>query len=168
MINRAAKILRGNSKGQSLIEVLLALAIMAIVTVAFLTALTTASRAIIVADEHTTAESLTRSELEYVKSQDFSLPCPDNPWSYQASSTTSQAPSPSESGTSAPSWWSGHTLGGGEYDTYSVIVSSAGHDIDDDGTDDEDIWKITVEVYHSVTPNADDLVLTTIDFKVNR
>ncbi|MEA3442624.1 MAG: prepilin-type N-terminal cleavage/methylation domain-containing protein [Chloroflexota bacterium] len=58
-------------KGQSLIEVLIALAILGIVAVAFLTALSTASKSIIVSDEMTTAESLARSELEYVKSQDY-------------------------------------------------------------------------------------------------
>ena len=55
MMGKIAKTFRGNSKGQTLIEVLIALAILGIVVVAFMTALTTASRAIIVADEHTTA-----------------------------------------------------------------------------------------------------------------
>jgi len=71
MMGKIAKTFRGNSKGQTLIEVLIALAILGIVVVAFMTALTTASRAIIVADEHTTAESLTRSQLESVKKQDY-------------------------------------------------------------------------------------------------
>ena len=55
-------------KGQILIEVLVALAILGIVAVAFLTALTTTSLALIVADRKTTAESLTRSELEFIAS----------------------------------------------------------------------------------------------------
>lgn len=156
-----------SQKGQSLIEVLIALAILAIVAVAFFTALTTSSRAIIIADEHTTAESLARSELEYVKSQPFSTPCPGSPWSYQASSTTSQSPSPNEPSTSAPDWWAGHTLAS-EYGGYSVIVTAQSYDADGDGNDDEGIWKITVKVYHNETPAADDLVLTTTTYKVNR
>lgn len=62
---------RGNSRGFTLIEVLIALAILGIVAVAFLSALTTASTALILADERTTAESLTRTQLEYVKSQNY-------------------------------------------------------------------------------------------------
>jgi len=57
----------GEQKGQILIEVLVALAILGIVAVAFLTALTTTSLALIVADRKTTAESLTRSEFEYIE-----------------------------------------------------------------------------------------------------
>jgi prepilin-type N-terminal cleavage/methylation domain-containing protein len=69
----------GNSRGFGLIEVLIALAILGVVAVAFLTALTTASTALILADERTTAESLARSQLESVKDQ------PYNPTPPQAS-----------------------------------------------------------------------------------
>ena len=67
----------GNSRGFTLIEVLIALAILGIVAVAFLSALTTASTALILADERTTAESLTRTQLEYVKSQPYNSTAPD-------------------------------------------------------------------------------------------
>jgi len=60
-----------DQKGQSLPEVLIALAILGIVAVTFLTALSTASTSIIVADEHSTAESLSRSELEYIKNANY-------------------------------------------------------------------------------------------------
>jgi len=157
-----------NQKGQLLIEALIALAILGVVAVAFLTALTTASRAIIIADERTNAESLARTELEYVKSRDFSVPCPGNPWSYQASSTTSQAPAPGEA-PNAPSWWppNGHTLAP-EYIGYSVLVTGMGYDADGDTDPDADIWEITVRVYHSDSPNPDYLLLTTSTYKVKR
>ena len=58
-------------KGFSLIEVLVALAILGLIGAAFLMALATASKAIIIADERTTAESLARSQIEFVKSQDY-------------------------------------------------------------------------------------------------
>ncbi len=58
-----------NEKGFTLIEVLIALAILGLIGVAFLSALATASKAIIIADERTTAESLARSQMEYVKDQ---------------------------------------------------------------------------------------------------
>ena len=160
--------LRGNSRGVTLLEVVIALAILGLVAVAFLSALATASTAIIIADERTTAESLARSELEYVKSQPFSTPCPDSPWSYQASSTIMQSPSPHEPDAwNQPSWCTAHTLPN-EYDGYSVIVTAQGYDIDGDGNDDEGIWEITVKVYHNETPNPDDLILTTSTYKVDR
>jgi prepilin-type N-terminal cleavage/methylation domain-containing protein len=58
-------------KGMTLIEVLIAIAILGMIAVPFLTALSTSSRGIIIADERTTAESLVRSEIEYVKSQGY-------------------------------------------------------------------------------------------------
>jgi len=65
------RILIKNERGFSLIEVLIALAILGLVAVAFLSGLTTASRALIIADERTTAESLAKSQMEYVKNIDY-------------------------------------------------------------------------------------------------
>lgn len=67
------KLLKGikNERGMTLIEVLIALAILGLVAVAFLSGLTTVSRALLIADERTTAESLARSQMEYVKSQGY-------------------------------------------------------------------------------------------------
>lgn len=64
---KVAKKLKGNEAGASLIEILVALAILGLVAVAFLGGLATTSKAIIIANEQTTAESLVRSEAEYVK-----------------------------------------------------------------------------------------------------
>ena len=58
-------------KGFSLLEVMLAIALMGIVAVAFLGALGTGSKAIFIADERATAESLARSQMEYVKNQEY-------------------------------------------------------------------------------------------------
>jgi len=151
----------GNSRGFTLIEVLIALAILGVAGVAFLTALTTASTAIIVGDERTTAESLVRSELEYVTSQPFCSP----PWSYNVSTTSS---------TSSPcvgepnEWWDGtdpHRLPS-EYGGYWLRVTSQGYDADIDFQDDEDICELTVEVYHSDAPDESELVLTTTTYRV--
>ena len=65
------KKLPGNESGVTLLETLVALAILGLVAVALLSGLTTAARATIIADEQATAESLARSEIEYVKSQDY-------------------------------------------------------------------------------------------------
>lgn len=159
LFNQGVNLIRGQ-KGQSLIEVLMAVAILGVVTVAFLSALATGSKAVILADKQTTAESLTRSELEYVKSQPFS----ENPWSYNVSTTGYSTDS------FYPSWWDDtdpdfHKLPL-EYSNYSATVTAEGYDINGDDQDDIGIWQITVQVYHSASPNPDDLVLTTTTLQV--
>jgi prepilin-type N-terminal cleavage/methylation domain-containing protein len=66
--SRARKALRGRSRGFTLIEVVIAIALIGLIGVAVLSALSTASLALIIADERATAESLARSQMEYVKS----------------------------------------------------------------------------------------------------
>jgi prepilin-type N-terminal cleavage/methylation domain-containing protein len=61
-----------NEKGFSLIEVLIAIAILGIIAAALMAALAGASRALSTADERATAESLARSQIEYIKSQPYS------------------------------------------------------------------------------------------------
>ena len=65
-------VLLGGQSGQSLIEVLVALAILGVVIVAFLTALTTGYLTVVVADEDTRAESLTRTEFERIRNTPYS------------------------------------------------------------------------------------------------
>jgi len=60
-----------DEKGFSLMEVALAIALLGIVAVAYLGALATGSRAIIIADERATAESLARTQMEYVRQQSY-------------------------------------------------------------------------------------------------
>ncbi len=55
-----------NERGFTLIEVMIAVALMGIIGIALLSGLATASRALFVADERATAESLARSQMEYV------------------------------------------------------------------------------------------------------
>ena len=69
--SQVRKACQGSSRGLSLIEVLIAVALMGIIAIAVLSALSTASAALIVADERATAESLARSQLEYVKNQPY-------------------------------------------------------------------------------------------------
>jgi prepilin-type N-terminal cleavage/methylation domain-containing protein len=58
-------------KGFSLLEVALAMALLGVVAITFLTALSGGSRAIIIADERATAESLARTQMEYVREQEY-------------------------------------------------------------------------------------------------
>jgi len=69
--SQAGKAFPGSSRGFTLIEVLIAVALMGIIAIAVLSALSTASAALITADKRATAESLARSQLEYVKNQEY-------------------------------------------------------------------------------------------------
>ncbi|MEW6034287.1 MAG: type II secretion system protein [Chloroflexota bacterium] len=63
--------------GISLVEVLIALAIVATAVAMFLTSLSTGSRTVALIYERTTAENLARSQLEYTKSLDYT-PAPSS------------------------------------------------------------------------------------------
>jgi prepilin-type N-terminal cleavage/methylation domain-containing protein len=68
-----------NEKGFTLIETIIALALLGVVAVAFLGALVTASNAFTITDEHATAESLARSQIEYLKNQPYKEATPYDP-----------------------------------------------------------------------------------------
>ena len=73
-VPRGAKILSilGPSEGGvGLIEMLVALAILGAVAVAFLSGLATTSKADIIDDEQATAESLARSQMEWIRDVDY-------------------------------------------------------------------------------------------------
>ena len=65
--SKGRKAFRSSSPGFTLIEILIALALFAIIGVVFANGLATASRATITADVRTNAESLARTEMEYIK-----------------------------------------------------------------------------------------------------
>jgi prepilin-type N-terminal cleavage/methylation domain-containing protein len=58
-------------KGFSLIEVLIAVGLVGLMAAAFLMAIATASKAVLLADERTTAESLAKSQIESIKEQEY-------------------------------------------------------------------------------------------------
>jgi len=74
--HRIRKTLRGSSRGFTLIEVLVALALFGIIAIAFAGGLGTASRAVLIGDVRTNAESLARTQMESVKNQPYD-PAPD-------------------------------------------------------------------------------------------
>jgi prepilin-type N-terminal cleavage/methylation domain-containing protein len=69
--SKPRKAFRGSSPGFTLIEVLIALALFAIIAIVFAGGLSTASRAATIADIRTRAESLARTQMESVKEQDY-------------------------------------------------------------------------------------------------
>ena len=70
-MGRIASIFTCRESGVSLLETVVALAILSVIAVAFLSGLTTTSRAVFIADERSTAESLARSQMEWTKNVDY-------------------------------------------------------------------------------------------------
>jgi type II secretory pathway pseudopilin PulG len=143
--------------GFGLIEVLTALGLLGIIGIALLTALATSSTAIMTSDKHATAESLARSELEYVKSQDYS----GDPWSYKLTSEGETSP------THFPEWWvpGTHTLPDG-YENYTATVEATWLDpMDDGGGNDDGLQLITVTVTFPADTPEEKTVITLEGYK---
>ena len=127
-----------NERGFSLVEVVIAIALMGIVGVAFLGGLSTASKAIFTADERATAESLARTEMEFVRNQAYS----SAPWNYTVTSSERSY------STYKPSWYDANSnppLLSSDYDGYTVIVSTGFLPLH---TTDDGIQKIAVDIKH--------------------
>jgi prepilin-type N-terminal cleavage/methylation domain-containing protein len=125
-------------RGQTLLEVLIAIVILGMIAVPFLTALSVSSRAIMVADDKAAAESLIRSELEYVK---------DSPYNFTGFSYVIPA-----TPDNPPPWDSSRIALDDCYISYSVNVTGVPISPDTGAPlppgEDLHIQKITVVVYH--------------------
>jgi type II secretory pathway pseudopilin PulG len=97
----------GRESGVAFIETAVALAILGVIAVAFLNGLTTSSKSVFTADEQTTADSLAQSQMEWVKTANYS---------YEAT-TYSPAPIPS----------------GKDYLNYSALIAAEPLRNPDDG-----------------------------------
>ena len=128
--SKIRKAFQSRARGFTMIEVVIAIALIGIIGVAIMSALATASMTLIIADERATAESLARSQLEYVKS--FNYDKDNNPPQYTIDPDLNTP-------------------------TYSIETTAEYFDADGDGTievdvtteareDDEGIQKITVTV----------------------
>jgi prepilin-type N-terminal cleavage/methylation domain-containing protein len=136
MIKRLRK-----QRGFGLVEVIIALGLLGIIGIAFLSALAISSTAIMTSDKHATAESLARSEMEFVKSQDYS----GEPWSYHLRGTSPDGTSPTGN---FPDWWvmGSHKLPDG-YENYTATVEATLLDPMEDGDGNDDgLQKITVTI----------------------
>lgn len=130
----------GNQKGMTLVEVLIALVILGVIASGLATALSVSHKTTFGINQRTTAESLTRTELEYIKyiAYDDSLD-PGHP-QYDV-----------DPNINIPAG-------------YSIEVAAERLDPKGDGIDNDDgIQQVTVEVYFE-----GELLLTTESYKVNR
>jgi prepilin-type N-terminal cleavage/methylation domain-containing protein len=127
-------------KGFNLMEVALAMALLGIVAAAFLTGLATGSRAIFIADERATAESLARAQMEYARSLEYSIA----EWNYTLTSSQLSSTDPPTA-----DWWTNDPppLLSDDYDGYTVIVSTEPLN----GALDDGIQVITVTIQHTVS-----------------
>ncbi len=144
--------LNGKSKGFGLIEALIAMAILGAISAAFLNSLATAYKADTIANERTSAESLARSEFEYIKDSDY--------WNYGFSYEIPAPPG------NTPPWDANHTDLADTYQGYSVEVTGqqiipATHT--PYGGPDMGIQQITVEIY-----NQGKLLLSSSTYKIFR
>lgn len=153
-----------NERGFSLIEVLLAIALLGIISVALFGALATTSKVLFMADERATAESLARKQMEYIKNQPYS----DGQWSYQVTFSSRTVLD------GAPSWWHDEhnpPLLSKDYAGYSVKTRTDPIDADRDGEvevpgDDEGIRRITVYIYHP--EDKEEPLITLEGYKADR
>lgn len=148
---------RDDSRGQLLIEVLIALAILGLIATVFIGAMYTSLQAARVTDERSTALTIAKTQIEFVKAREYS----DNDWEYTvdtngASFTTGLK----------PSWWDSNTPSAllPEFAGYEVVVRGISDiDLDESGDPDDGIRTITAIVYH-----LDEEVLTLKNYEVDR
>lgn len=69
--NRVRKVFQGRSRGLTLVELVIAMALIGIIAVAFLGGLSNAIMILSVAKQRSTAESLAYTQIEHVKSVDY-------------------------------------------------------------------------------------------------
>ncbi|MCJ7791593.1 MAG: type II secretion system GspH family protein [Dehalococcoidia bacterium] len=81
--SQVRKAFPGSSRGFTLIEVVIAMVLLGIIGVAVLSALSYASSVLIIVDRRATAESLAKSQMEYVKNQSYNSTQPGGIATYE-------------------------------------------------------------------------------------
>ncbi len=129
---------RNGERGLTLIEILVALGILAAVAVVFLVGMATSSKAVMVSQERVTVDSLAKSQMESIKSWEYDDD--NNPPQYQSAKLTD-----------IPTG-------------YDITITAARLDPKGNGTDNDDgLQEITVTVTH-----GGETVFTLVGYKVNR
>jgi len=127
--SKARKAFRGSSRGFSMLEVVIAIALLGIIAVSVLTALQTAALALISADRRATAENLARTQMEYVRYSPYEGDPEEGPPQYDLD----------------PQIESRLLL---DYPGFSVVTTATRLDKDENPNDDDGIQEITVTVSH--------------------
>jgi type II secretory pathway pseudopilin PulG len=140
----------GSLRGFIFIEVLIAIALLGIISIALMGALSTNSTVLIIADERTTAESLVRRQMEYVKNQ-----------GYQAESVLSQPIYQKISGIpEGYSIWSVNRAGGIVANIMGIPWDSKNNKPVDT---DKGLQKIALVIKHKDRQNQDKIIYTFIN-----
>jgi len=136
--SKVRKAFRGGSRGFSMLEVVIAIALLGIIAVSVLAALQTAALALISADRRATAESLARTQMEWVRYSDYDDVLEEGHPEYSLDSQIQSTLPPD----------------------FSVVTTAIRLNKDVDPNDDDGIQQITVTVSHQ-----DRVVVTLEDFK---
>jgi len=80
--SQARKAFRGSSRGFTLVEVLITIALIGAIAVAFFSFMSAATSALIHADERTVAESLARSQMEFARNYGYNSTLVNNQVTY--------------------------------------------------------------------------------------
>jgi prepilin-type N-terminal cleavage/methylation domain-containing protein len=135
---RVREAFRGSSRGFSMLEVVIAIALLGIIAVSVLSALQTATLALITADRRATAESLARTQMEYVRYSPYEGDPEEGPPQYDLD--------PQILSTKPPD--------------FSVVTAAIRLNKDENPNDDDGIQQITVTVSHQ-----DRVIVTLEDYK---
>ena len=128
---------RNSERGFTLIEVLVALGILAAVAVTFLASMTTSSKAVITSQQSVASESLAKSQIEVIKNWEYDDT--GNPPNYQAAKLTA--------------------IPAG----YDINIAAVRLDPKEDGTSNDDgLQKVTVTVTHD-----GDTAFTIVGYKID-
>ena len=141
-----------NTKGFGLLEVLIAITLIGVIAVGVFSALTTASKALLITDVRGTAETLAIKQMEYIRNQDYS----EDVWYYTVSSSEEPSALPE------PSWWADNPPPklSENYARYLVVAEAKNFDDERDG-----IHRIIVSIYN---PDTDGLIITLECYKAER
>ncbi len=136
--SRVKRAFRGGSGGFSMLEVVIAIALLGIITVSVLSALQTAALALISADRRATAESIARTQMEWVRYSPYDYDLAEGHPEYSLDLQIQTALPPG----------------------FSVVTTAIRLNKDLDPDDDDGIQHITVTVSHE-----DRVVVTLEDYK---
>jgi prepilin-type N-terminal cleavage/methylation domain-containing protein len=157
--SRLIKALRGSSRGMTLIEVLVALALFAIIGIAFAGGLGTASKAVLTGDIRTNAESLARTQMESIKEQDY-IKATASPWQVTYDRVSGI---PDSYSICSLNWTTNQTTNCGSTPSSSVIAVAWDSTANQPAGSETGLQKITLVIKHEGT-----YVITLEGYKVYR